>query len=867
MRYSLFIFFVIMSSTLYGQNAEYRIHIFSDMDGHLVNASGVLVYTFLSKVDTDKARQKYDESYGTYDLSQRDGVISKGETGTDGIADVQGNPNGFLWIDATSVIGDEQGVQIVKISSLKPKLDDNGIQWLVSYTLEDSHKKTNSDELQKVTVMDEETVVEAKYLNLKEPEMKVRRHGRYADFIATIPIDSIYARDDARFVANTSLVIPSENNRLVQMLQPCVVQGEKYRKEMDRRMGFNAAEHDVFFPYIKQDQILQTRKADMLEVKYRMEIDNAHHLNAITKCWYEDFNSVYHNTMDIVWDGKFENPNRYLDWSGAIVDSELPQEHYERIGHADIHKGGAQYRIKFKIGSADIDLEDSLTAVEVNRLKEDVRRLYENHSEENYLAQDTIRGFASPEGGTILNEELSRKRASALSSLIRQEFPDYTRLPQTEIDAQTVCWQVVADTLEAIGDSTALDVARQLRQILTTIPSRRQEAEIVKNTWYKGYLADGVLPLLRRVEFSYASVSKRVRSKEEIIDLFHTNSNYSKGIINRDYEYFILMNYLHDQEDWEDLKIISAKAMQFSDLMGVATRIDTLDRVQGDSLRLSKPSLPFPRPYPLAAYYYAKSNLKLGIVDTTTLKPYYDFGGARRAYQTRNMQSSKANPEGWMNEEAILLIQTTMYAMADDYTTGCYLYDLYLSQYGDKYKKLGMFLRCLNGEYNRPEIREVVEYTTPMNYAIINICQGTMDGYRKALNALEGKDVPQDYLDAWGNNRLGKKDSRVPYLKAICKYNLMAPRPLRRQNTSYIPSMYLYQPGEEDFCWAAPMLDAFRLNPDEANILREDGYFNDAYRQLLLYFWNRLQAGDDMDRIKFSYDNLINKYYPPTTEK
>ena len=66
--------------------------------------------------------------------------------------------------------------------------------------------------------------------------------------------------------------------------------------------------------------------------------------------------------------------------------------------------------------------------------------------------------------------------------------------------------------------------------------------------------------------------------------------------------------------------------------------------------------------------------------------------------------------------------------------------------------------------------------------------------------------------------------------------------------------------GEKAADWAAPMLEAFRLNPENAEYIKTDGYFNDAYRSLVLYFWKRLQDGIPMTDICKEYDELVAKY-------
>ena len=61
----------------------------------------------------------------------------------------------------------------------------------------------------------------------------------------------------------------------------------------------------------------------------------------------------------------------------------------------------------------------------------------------------------------------------------------------------------------------------------------------------------------------------------------------------------------------------------------------------------------------------------------------------------------------------------------------------------------------------------------------------------------------------------------------------------------------------ESDCSALPMLNAFSLNEDNVRYLESDGYFNDAYRQMLFYFWERKKSGIPMEQIVREYDALI----------
>ena len=53
------------------------------------------------------------------------------------------------------------------------------------------------------------------------------------------------------------------------------------------------------------------------------------------------------------------------------------------------------------------------------------------------------------------------------------------------------------------------------------------------------------------------------------------------------------------------------------------------------------------------------------------------------------------------------------------------------------------------------------------------------------------------------------------------------------------------------------MLEACRLDPKNVKYLESDGYFNNAYRQMMLYFWKRYEKGVPVDKIAREYDALV----------
>ena len=105
-------------------------------------------------------------------------------------------------------------------------------------------------------------------------------------------------------------------------------------------------------------------------------------------------------------------------------------------------------------------------------------------------------------------------------------------------------------------------------------------------------------------------------------------------------------------------------------------------------------------------------------------------------------------------------------------------------------------------------------------------------------------------------------DATYYYLLAICLYQVDCKE--KDYETYYYNSKNVYDPHNdiaESQHWGMPMLEALKLDPKWAEFLKEDGFFNDAYRAMILFFWQRMQDGEEMENIAREYDELAKKYF------
>ena len=134
--------------------------------------------------------------------------------------------------------------------------------------------------------------------------------------------------------------------------------------------------------------------------------------------------------------------------------------------------------------------------------------------------------------------------------------------------------------------------------------------------------------------------------------------------------------------------------------------------------------------------------------------------------------------------------------------------------------------------------------TSPMNKAVI-LC--AMGKYKEALETLYSSQLPND-------------DADVEYLKAICHFQ-SKPGNITDHKKEYFTGSEVYtpdaKPGIDTEEWAAPMLTAFELNEENVSYIENDGYFNNAYRQMVLYFHRRLKDGVSKERALAEYRALV----------
>ena len=829
--------------------AQYvNIQIYTQEEGkERLPKSGVQIWTFNGRSDAERALNKYLSGSS---IGRADGVLDTDQTRGQ-MLQLRGTYHGYLIID--------DGFEFTKAIPCQDLLhiDGNG-QQILTYTFVTKARKSKLDgvtEMKNVDITGKRTARKAK-------AGSAYACGHKLAYDKMILLDRDLTRTNARWVVSPYLILPDQNNDTVCFLPPVVYDGFAYHRTIERLMGFQRDEYDhdkndKLGRYVIPYRYMQTRKDDQVHVVGVWNgYDETKNYRLLGHVWYEDYNTVYHEDVITIWDGKPKRPQRYLDWASAMVEIPVEPSRYARRELLEIQNFKDHLSLEFEKGKASLNMDDSTTVAQLDAVVGRLRAITDNPESE--LQSITIRGYSSPEGSVATNRRLSHERSAYLSQLLTARIGARLPHPQVRFDSNDniIPWDKVAHALDSIGTDETRAMAASLRSI--TEHNRNMDvqwSQIRGQSWYP-YVEKHILPGLRQVIIEYAATEARIIPPDETYRRYRNGEKgYADGSSLMPYQAYHLMNTLYDLGDWEGLERIAYNAYHSSNLeMKQLAWRHTRDMSQpviteeGDTTYALKHSEDFLRPYELAAYYLSKCLIRRGKADTNILQPYLDDSNNGLENQKRD---NSGNLREWWNDVAIALNQTRMYCLDNDFEKATFCAANHLPD-DDRFTTFRMMLRAMNCEWHVPEVRDAVASTSPMNAVAMYIAQDQPQYYLKADSILKN------------DTTMSLQDARVQYLRAICRFRTECPtcedeniRHYSSQN-AYDPSAAMY--GEKAADWAAPMLEAFRLNPENAEYIKTDGYFNDAYRSLVLYFWKRIQDGIPITDICQEYDELVAKY-------
>ena len=597
-------------------------------------------------------------------------------------------------------------------------------------------------------------------------------------------------RSNARVVL-APLATILETGDTFKIVRPFVKDGKAYQATQFRRMGFDNLRDPLIASRSKY--FMQTREEDSITVfEVLHPIKQNYHYKMTAQLWFEDYNTVYRLDSVCIDEGFSREPMRFLDFKLDNVD--IDHIRYERRGTREVISDKRKLDLNFLVGEAKLDPTDSIGFGQLNQLKLDLGRFVNDAESEITFAQ--IVGQASPEGGYAINERLCRQRSEYLRTEVSSLFP------RVKIESKVASWLQVAELLE---QDSLLDYANQVREIVAATQNfRTQEVKIKQLSCYE-YIKEKVLPRLRVVEFTFNYETHRVLSREEVYERYENRADYRNATAPiKPYEYYYLFDKL--KKSPKELEVLARNAHR----------------------QVKDPNSE--KPWPLAAYYLAQCYLHRDTCDTTLLKPYLDW------YSLPNQEKKDFDgfTLGWVNDEAIVATHIAMLCKAGSYVMADSIAVNLLPDV-PKFKRLKLFLNCLNFGWNNSEVRDTVALSSPFNKAVVYAAQDGGDDdkgfHQAALNILQD------------STQVDFKDPRVFYLTAILRFRLECEYPDNKFSDSnfQFDEFYdeMYGPRED---WGCPMIECCQRAEKYVKMLQYDGYFNKNYRTAFNAYWNKLKG-------------------------
>lgn len=858
MRRLLFVVMAILCALTEVHAIKYNVYV-KNADG--VPLAGVKVYSFLNRSRAEAAYNaalKLDGRFYemTQDVLKKYTFQEMQETSTDGLCIIEGIPDGSLVFDADDVFSNdyEYDFSLCHISEYQKEE--------YNYTLEivlQGKKKEKRDGTKTIRhtgkgeykFTEEYTGGTTNLDGLTKratPSMPITKDGVGKRFgrnkiliVKELKLNSEYTKDNARYVAFPRIVSESYKDSIffedsVVYMPPVVVDGIGYDKSMMRRMSFLPSRDKLDEFSYDSSLHMQNHNGEHIIYSEWAHIVKGTKYYVPGVVWFEDYNAVYHRDSVLFNDGKEQEPMRFLDWSEARQLAPIDRTEYIKRGTLESFHDDASFKLKFDQGKSTLNLNDSVTLVQRDSMLQ-----WLGSYDEGQILKIEVRGYSSPEGSESLNRTLSRGRAATIKSLLQSHLPNVRIETILDENDNIVPWETVADVMSTEMDDTVAHIyAAKIREIVADKTGFDAKYRAIRaNAGLYDYLSKNVLERVRNVDIRANIIVQKVLSEDEIIERFERDPSFRAKM--EPYQYYVMMCHLADNEKWNDLYDVSKRAYE---KYSKEREEHKQFRIPGAKDSLGREPLgyfPTRIPYPLAGYYYAVATLRKGMSDLDILKPYLDDG--------------EVNRKQHLNGLPFIVAQVLMYCQREEFDGANNLIKKYGLKYIPSLTGLIMFVRCLDGQFMGPENQDVRDYvmsTSAMNKAVMYTA---LDKYEEALQILYDDDIP-------------KNNAKVEYLKAICLFNRLDDR-VKALDCDAYSSNVVYNAdeygstqnvGHSDIntsTWAAPMLNALRLDNDNVGYFENDGYFNNAYRQMIMYFWKRLQAGVPIAKVAIEYDALV----------
>lgn len=518
---------------------------------------------------------------------------------------------------------------------------------------------------------------------------------------AVFPLPNRTGKTDGRIVLQT-YVIEVGSRDTVKFNDPVVMDGVDYHNTQLRRMAF-VKERDPLYNFAEKntafdESVKHIRCRDTVKI-----IDPKKTYLYRAKLWAEDYIHEYYSIKDTTLgrSDRLAKPMRFLQYD--LKQYKLNPDDFRKTPLRERRGTSGNIHLKFLVGKAEIDSKDSVSLLELEKLRQQLRNTM---SDEGATLKDFhIHGYASPEGQYAKNLDLASRRMKYVSNQIMSVIPKYTfdRVYKTA-KAEVESWNAVADLLYA--DSLKTEAAK-VREIASS-GTRSVSAASMDSQWAKirslPFYRDKIVPRLaslRSVKYNSTIEIYRELTPEEILEKYKSDPDYRNGKKEIPlYEYWHLFNMVEDPEELEQLYRMAYEDSNHT--------------------------------WELPANNLALSLISKDIADTTILAPFIDFKYRINMVLTKNGRFDRA-----YNNDVIVANQVIMFIIAKKYIRAAQIaYKLP----DNKYHDLIQITKCLAGFWKTDkQLREDVRNSSAINKIVMDLAEGWLGRAEEEL-----EDLPKD---------------------------------------------------------------------------------------------------------------------------
>ena len=535
----------------------------------------------------------------------------------------------------------------------------------------------------------------------------VRNFPYFFDKEAVGEMESVM-RTNSRLVAQAFLTSADGKDTLMYF-PPRVYDGEQFHQTQFHWNRNTLYEIADTLPRLKAER-------DSLMFNVRFTVDHPDQLYFCkANIWIEDYiKTYYRDTVELMNTGRVSRPFQFLEYSFAA--SGLDPKQYYKAPRREMVATPKDMKLKFKLGSAELDMTDRTTVEALDSLKNELK--YISADPASSLKEIHFRGYSSPEGPYDKNLVLSQKRTQTVTDDVLSSLPkaDLRRIYRTSAGAVS-SWDELAGLLEA--DSLKSEAA-QVREAVRRFPGDvgAQGWRIKNLGFYRSQVAPR-LSELRVVKCEYIAEVSRYLTPEEILARYTSDQDYRTGkkILTLN-EYWHLFDMIRDKMELEGLY---RRALEAS--------------------------------YKAEREYWAlPANLLAGLmlerkqVDTLLLSPFIN---ENRPLDYSEMDINTGQRK-ILNAEAVVVNQVLMHMLAKNYSRAEELSSIIARTQ----PMLRAIVRCVGGylDLSDPEDLKLVEEireSSSRNKVIVNLYSEKFDSTTvEALNRLPLADPLTPYLKA-----------------------------------------------------------------------------------------------------------------------